>query len=289
MPERNRYFTAEDPEVGLTRSQLKRASRARQLAYMKHWFETYYEDPAHRTPREDKEFIYIWGGPYDAHEELGGEFGGLLSDERIEEAVDLVQSEGTFDWAPSEKHPAYLDGISQDEPDEEHLEDFAETIENVLDRLRAGFPVSFGSREDLAQRAVVRRHLEALRAELDRLPPSTPGKGHNNPPSDDDEVPSVLDVVASIAEIDAELDKPEPDAVAVVAAASRISRAGKWLKARFDKAVEKDVEDAIRWTWKAAWRNKESLAGAIVYHLPGLMDTVADTVVRWAQIIGHLF
>ena len=138
MPPRNRYFTVEDPEVGLTRSQLKRASRTRQLAYMKHWFETYYEDPAHWMPREDNEFIYIWGGPYDANEELGDEFGGLLSDQRIQEVVDLVQSDGTYDWAPSKRHPAYLAGITQDEPDEEPPESPSETIEDVLDRLRAG-------------------------------------------------------------------------------------------------------------------------------------------------------
>ena len=256
---------------------------------MKHWFETFYEDPAHRMPREDNEFIYILGGPYDANEELADEFGGLLSDERVQEAVDLVQSDGTYDWAPSERHPAYLAAIARDEPDEEPSDDPSETIEAALARLRKGFPSSFGSPEDLAQRAVIRKHLEALRAELARLPTSAPGKGHNNPPPDDDDVPSVPEVVASIAEIDGELDKPEPDAVAVVAAASRISRAGRWLKARFDNAVEKDVEDAIRWTWKAAWENKAFLTGLAANHLPSLMNTVADTVIQWVQVIGSLF
>lgn len=268
---------------------MNRASRARQLAYMKHWFETYYEDPVHRMPREDNEFIYVWGGPYDAYEELGDEFGDLLSDERIQEAVDLVQLDGTYDWAQSTKHPAYLANITQDDPNEKRPDDEPEIIEDVLTRLRNGLPVSFGNPEDLAHRAVIRRHLEALRAELARLPRLTPGKGHNNPPPDDDEVPSVPEVVASIAAIDAELDKPEPNAVAVVAAASRISRAGKWLKARFDKAVEKDVEDAIRGTWRAVWKNKGFLTRMVVHDLSDLMNTVADTVAHWVQVIGGLF
>lgn len=287
MPARNRYFTDEDPEVGVTRSQFRKLGRARQLAYMQHWFETYYEDPTNETPRDDGEFLYIWGGPYDAHDVLGDEFGDLVSDERMQEAVDLVERDGIVDWAPTSRHPNYQAALEQDMPEDEPPAAEPETIEALLRRLEDGYPVSFGSPEDMAQRAVVRRHLEALRAELAQLSLSTPRMGHNNPPADD-EVPSVSEVEASIAEISAELDKPEPNAVTVASAASRISRAGKWLKGRLDKAIEKDVEDAIRWTWKAAWENKTSLALAS-YNLPELMHRVTDTVVQWIHIIGSLF
>ena len=238
-------------------------------------------------PRDEGEFIYIWGGPYDAHKVLGDEFGDLVSENRIQEVVDLVQGDGSLDWAPTSEHPVYLAAIARDDPEDEGSVEETETIDDVLRRLEDSYPVSFGSPDDIAQRKVVRRHLEALRAELARLPPSSPGMGHNSPPPDE-EIPSVVDVEVSVAEIGAELDKPEPDAVKVASATLLISRAGKWLRARFDKGVEKEVEDAFRWIGRTAWENKKSLVIAS-YGLPNLMHRVTDAVVQWIHVIGSLF
>ena len=250
---------------------------------MQSWFESRYEDPSNETPRDDGEFIYIWGGPYDASEELADEFGGLVSDERLEEAVDLVQRDGVIDWAPTSQHPAYQAALDRGDPEDEPPAEQPETIEEVLRRLEGGLPVLFGSAEDLAQREVVSKHLTALRRELASLPRSAPGIGHNGAP-EDDEVPSVLEVEASIAEIGSELDKVQPDAVKVASATSLIARAGKWLRARFEKVGEKAVEDAIRVVWGTVAFTVGSKLG-----LPDLIQTVTDSVVHWIHVIGTLF
>ena len=68
---------------------------------MKAWFLERYEDPANRTPYESAEdgYIWIWGGPYDAREELTTQFDGEYPEEWIEEAAQDLEQEST-EWAP---------------------------------------------------------------------------------------------------------------------------------------------------------------------------------------------
>ena len=70
-----------------------------QMEAMRVWFGQNYEDPAERTPYESKEggYIWIWGGPYDAREELYNEFSGLVSDELIEKIADELENE-CLEW-----------------------------------------------------------------------------------------------------------------------------------------------------------------------------------------------
>jgi hypothetical protein len=63
---------------------------------MREWFREHYEDPAERTPYESAEGGYIWifGGPYYAHEELEAQFSGVVPDDVIatlaEELNDIM-------------------------------------------------------------------------------------------------------------------------------------------------------------------------------------------------------
>ena len=54
--------------------------RAARIKAMRDWFLGSYEDPAENTPHDSGEggYQYIWGGPYDALEEIGGAFGQEL-------------------------------------------------------------------------------------------------------------------------------------------------------------------------------------------------------------------
>jgi hypothetical protein len=72
MTRRRRYYTDDDIEHGITPSELKRAGRDRQKEYMRYWFHRNFEDPAEETPYNTREggYLYIWGGPYNAHDEL---------------------------------------------------------------------------------------------------------------------------------------------------------------------------------------------------------------------------
>jgi hypothetical protein len=67
------------------------------------WFNANFEDPAESTPYETAEggYIYIWGGPYDAREEIYNEFGDAISEVTVEAAVELIEEDG-WEWAPSQ-------------------------------------------------------------------------------------------------------------------------------------------------------------------------------------------
>ena len=82
------YYDLET-ERSFTPNKLKGATPEIQKSAMRHWFNSNYENPANRTPYESREggYIYIWGGPYDAREELESEFGEFVSRELIEELI----------------------------------------------------------------------------------------------------------------------------------------------------------------------------------------------------------
>lgn len=72
-----------------------------QRAVMEEWFRARFEDPAERMPYDSGEggYIWIWGGPYDAGDELFGEFGEYVPTEVIERLVSDLNDE-SFLWAP---------------------------------------------------------------------------------------------------------------------------------------------------------------------------------------------
>ncbi|SIQ31988.1 hypothetical protein [Acidiphilium rubrum] len=106
MAAKKRYYS-DDDHVGKTPSALRRLSRTQQRDYLLYWFHRNFEDPAEKTPHESAEggYQYIWGGPYDASEELSGEFGDIVSEDLLSKVVKEVQSDGTTDWAPGPAHP----------------------------------------------------------------------------------------------------------------------------------------------------------------------------------------
>lgn len=79
-PELARTNTTNEQWVHLSKLDAEEQAEA-----MREWFHEHYEDPAERTPYESAEGGYIWvfGGPYDAHEELEAEFSGAVPDEVI--------------------------------------------------------------------------------------------------------------------------------------------------------------------------------------------------------------
>lgn len=78
------------------------------------WFLSNFEDPVQETPRPEGEYLYIWGGPYDARDEIWRAFGGYASEEIIDAAVEAVEREAV-DWAP---HGSRTGGDPDDFPDE---------------------------------------------------------------------------------------------------------------------------------------------------------------------------
>ncbi len=107
-PAKTRYTDPDGAEENITSGRLKRLGKEHQIEIMRTWFYENYEDPAHRTPYESAEggYIYIWGGPFEALEELQAEFGGIVKDEYIEELSDDLNSE-SWEWTKAERLSDY--------------------------------------------------------------------------------------------------------------------------------------------------------------------------------------
>jgi hypothetical protein len=99
----------------MSKESLTDADRDTQLEVMKDWFRGRFEDPAERTPYESAEggYIWIWGGPYDAREELEAEFGEVVPDDVIDELVEDLEGECT-DWAPRPSPDDYDNALIED-------------------------------------------------------------------------------------------------------------------------------------------------------------------------------
>ena len=83
--------------------------REEQVGVMREWFFENYEDPVERTPYESREggYIYIWGGPYYAPDELTV-FSGYVPDDVIESLGEELSSI-CFDWTGASKPEDYQD------------------------------------------------------------------------------------------------------------------------------------------------------------------------------------
>ncbi len=220
----------------MTPSRLKRLGKEKQLEYMLFWFRSNFEDPARETPYEGREggYQYIWGGPYNALEQLGREFGDLVREHRIQEAADEVESDGIFDWAPGDNHPdkrdrereVFEEAFEDDLPFDPDVE-----LETVQRRLAAGVIPQFGGGDELERRAEILKRLDALEAALRRPPRARGGIGHNNPPPDSDLAAESLlsDIAEASRTIRTEITKDRPDVKAVAEATSQIHAGARWF------------------------------------------------------------
>ena len=110
------YFDFES-QYPVSPDELEDKGKDYQIEVMKEWFSHFFENPAENTPYQSSEggYIYIWGGPYDAREELEEEFSGIVLDEAIDELVEELESE-SYEWAgnPSDENydDYYYDVIS---------------------------------------------------------------------------------------------------------------------------------------------------------------------------------
>jgi len=64
---------------------------------IKAWFYSKYEDPVKNCPHE-KGYQFIWGGPYDAREEIENEFGDVISESLINQVVSELE-EQCIEWS----------------------------------------------------------------------------------------------------------------------------------------------------------------------------------------------
>lgn len=86
--------------VQMLKEDLVEMDAAQQVKIMRRWFLANFEDPANSMPYISSEGGYIWldGGPYDAHEELLAKFGDCVSEDVIANLSDELSDE-SHDWA----------------------------------------------------------------------------------------------------------------------------------------------------------------------------------------------
>lgn len=163
--------------VAINIDELEQAGFDSQKDMLIAWFVSRYQDPAHETPYDGREggYQYIHGGPYEAREELGSEFGSYVSDEVIEAAADEIESDGTTEWAPI-RH--FDDREDEYEFEPRWIADFRVVI-NDPERIEPTTPET----EDARNR--VHRHAEEFLQALRETRPGHGQIGHNGPPTDD--------------------------------------------------------------------------------------------------------
>jgi hypothetical protein len=104
-----------DISISVSLDQLGKYDRDVQIETMRKWFFEHFEDPAHRTPYESREggFQWIWGGPYDARDQLEEQFSDYVSEDTIDELVNDLERE-CREWAPVESADDYDDYFLDD-------------------------------------------------------------------------------------------------------------------------------------------------------------------------------
>lgn len=248
MARGQRYYSDDDIERGVTPSELKRLGRSRQKEYMLHWFYRNFEDPTNETPRDDGEFIYIWGGPYDARDELWDEFRSIVPEDRIEEVISEVEASGIQDWAPGADHPSTKEREEEWlRPREQETTPQSESLEQITDRLRSGVKPTYGDGYELEQRRAILGRLDTLKSALAKMTPAHGGIGHNRPPPDDDspQALAIIEIREAEHTISRELAKAAPNALEIANATSRLRTALGWIGKKLDKGVDAIITVAV--------------------------------------------
>lgn len=157
--------------TALTKYQKKR--------YLIDWFHHFYWDPANDLPYESREGGYQWiyGGPYEAREVLGDEFGSNVEHELIELAVEEIESDGLTEWSPSPNHRAQEPVHDEEYNDEWIIQSVASLPRDTI--------ITVSNREDEQEkRDVLLSIATEILAEFDAGDDHRHKIGGNNPPDE---------------------------------------------------------------------------------------------------------
>jgi hypothetical protein len=266
MSDEKRPFLEDGSQFGVSRTGFRRLRKAEKLELMIAWFHENFEDPAQSTPYESAEggYQWIWGGPYEARDELYSKFGDIVSESLIEEAVKEIESDGIVDWAPVHTGDDYDEPESPEEPIS--LDIF---LDEPSDR--------YGTPADYEARARARAALDELRSALDT--PRPIGIGHNRPPEEEEEPEGIKELRPAIDELSAELAKPDPDIGLVKRWATPLRDAliecAKWGL----KKIDAGIEATVKWGMVGG-------AGWLLAQYSEPLHKAYDAVIAWLDIVA---
>jgi len=105
---------------------LRKLSEDEQIEIMRDWFFENYQNPNEECPydQEEGDYVYIWGGPYIAYEELECEFGEYVNEKIIQKLADELENI-CYEWSAIS---------SQEFESSEDILDWSTEYENAIDR-----------------------------------------------------------------------------------------------------------------------------------------------------------
>jgi hypothetical protein len=267
MSEEERPVLEDGSQFGISAGGFADTDPDEQRELMITWFHQNFEDPQNITPwdGETKSYMYLWGGPYDATEQLWNKFGDFVSEAFINDVAKELQSDGIFDWAPAFNSPFY-DG--RDDEDEEQPE--PPSLDIYLDEPSD----RYGSPEEREARAEALEAIENLRRTLQTRRPI--GIGHNQPPDDTQQPEEIDELSQALQELSAELQKPNPEITLVKRWATSLRNAviasAKWTLKKLDGAL-------------TAVFNVTAVGGAgWLYNHPEYLQMAYDAVIKWLDL-----
>lgn len=132
---RKRIYYHPDYTHPLSPKDVASADKETQIEIMRTWFFDNFENPAESTPYEG-EYIYIWGGPYDARDELESAFHDIVSIDTIDKLVSELEDEGP-DWAGRPTESDYDDYyLSVIRSNVNYYDTFVENVKTVKSLLK---------------------------------------------------------------------------------------------------------------------------------------------------------
>lgn len=222
-------------------------SKDEQIERMVEWFNRMFEDPQNQTPYAiDKDsphnYEYIWGGPYDALDELSDQFGSIVSEEVINEAAEIIQDQdGIFEWAPSSNHPDMRRHADEAMAEYARKVDHTPSLEDIRQQIRNATGIRFGSTDEIVARRDLLSIIQDLRPLVSRAMdlPAHGGMGHNQPPPELVLPQSIgISIDLSINIIQAEASSESPDAEKVVEAISALEATRQEVADFYQKTIE---------------------------------------------------
>jgi hypothetical protein len=234
--------------AGYTAEEVSAMSSQEQVAMMVEWFNQQFEDPQNETPydKENGGYFYPWGGPFDASDQIQEEFSEAVDFDTMMAAVDRVQSDGTFEWAPQ------IGGDFYEHPEDDRVE-AGEIVDGdgewppiIADQ--APVPPEPEARAEVIRRldeleAIVQPLLDRFEAEAQ----APPMMGHNNPPEELELVQAVprdewLRVKAAIDEIRQQTTVEQPNIESVERGSNRFlavaAALAGWIGNRLNAVID---------------------------------------------------
>jgi hypothetical protein len=258
-------FVEDGSQFGVSRTAFRRKRKAEKRELMLQWFHENFQDPNNGTPWVDGEFLWIWGGPYEAPDELYSKFGDIVDEKLIDEVVKEVEAGGITDWAAVHTNDDY---------EEREPPDTFPSLDIFPDEPGP----RYGTPAEQEARARARGALNELKEILDKPPPI--GIGHNRPPEQID--PHEIKLLRSaIAQLRVEFGRQNPVISRIKLWTKPLLMAliaiGKWAAAKLDKGVD------------AAMIAVGSAGGAVVVAWFGLqysepLQKAFNAILNWLHI-----